>query len=143
MVREFICRNPKHKNPNPKKIQNSKDKKDLRFHKHRRKKAMLWASTVTYVAGTHDRKTLRVYINATQKGSAAYTDTQNIFVGNDDLSIGGLVGGTSPGSVSSPFHGLVDEVGIDNQALPRGSLHSGGLLDIFSKGSGGRCGTGS
>jgi hypothetical protein len=69
--------NPKHKNPNPKKIPNSKHQKGLRFHKHRRKKAMLWASTVTYVAGTYDGKTLRVSYCSQLEEGCLVTSTTN------------------------------------------------------------------
>jgi hypothetical protein len=69
----------------------------------------------THVAATYDGTALRIYANGVLRGQVAYT--RGIFPGTNDLAIGGVVGGVTPGQVLGPFAGMIDEPAVYNRAL--------------------------
>ena len=75
----------------------------------------LQLDTWIHLAGTYDGSFVRLYVNGVLQSEKPQTGT--IFVGADDLSIGGLVGGVGVGSSPYNFLGLIDEAMVFNRAL--------------------------
>jgi hypothetical protein len=87
----------------------------------------------THLAGTYDGGLLRIFVNGVLRGEVPYSN--GIFAGNDDLAIGGAVGGVAPGQVLGPFEGLIDEMTVYNRALSAAEIEA-----VFNAGSAGKCG---
>jgi len=86
----------------------------------------------SHVAGTYDGSKVSVYINGALQGEAAYN--QGIFPGTNDMAIGGVVGGSPPGTATTPFFGAIDEPAVYNRGLSASEI-----LAIFNAGSAGKC----
>ncbi len=76
--------------------------------------------TWTHLAGTYDGSFVRLFVNGVMVSEKPQTGM--IFVGKDDLSIGGLVGGVGVGSSPYNFLGLIDEAMVYNRALTSGEI---------------------
>jgi hypothetical protein len=72
-------------------------------------------NTWTHLAGTYDGAFVRFYVNGVLESEMPQTGS--IFVGPDDLAIGGVVGGVGVGSSAYNFRGLIDEAMVYNRAL--------------------------
>jgi hypothetical protein len=86
----------------------------------------------SHVAGTYDGSSVRVYVNGVLRGQGAFN--QGIFPGTNDMAIGGVVGGSSPGDVTTPFVGPIDEPAIYSRGLSAAEI-----LGIYNAGSAGKC----
>jgi hypothetical protein len=86
----------------------------------------------TYLAGTYDGTTVRIYVDGVLQGQASFT--QGIFPGTHDLAIGGIVGGAGTGQVNYPFEGGIDEVALYGRTLSDAEIAA-----IFQAGTAGKC----
>ena len=85
----------------------------------------------THVAATCDGSDLTLYLNGGLEGTAAWS--AGIHAGTDDVGIGGVVGGGSPGQVGAPFGGDIDEVSLYSSVLTASQIGS-----IYQAGSAGK-----
>lgn len=85
----------------------------------------------THVAGTYDGETLKVYVNGVLEDEGDYSD--GIFPGENDMAIGGAVGGASPGDVICPFPGMIDEPALYGRALSHSEI-----LSLYNAGAAGK-----
>ena len=88
-------------------------------------------NTWTHVAGTYDGSTLKVYLNGALDGEGAYSN--GIFPGTNSLGIGAATGGASPGSMLTPFPGMIDEPTLDARALSASEIQA-----IYNAGAAGK-----
>src|SRR5262249_32015422 len=89
-------------------------------------------NTWTHVAGTYDGSTLRMYVNGELAGEGLYAN--GVFPGQNDMGIGGAIGGTDPGDyVVDAFPGKIDEPAIYNRALSASEI-----LGIYNAGVAGK-----
>ncbi len=92
------------------------------------------AGVWTHLAGTYDGSALRVFVNGVLDGQSPFS--LPIYPGSDDLCIGGMAGGTSPGYGFDFYMGMVDELALYNRALSASEI-----LAIYHAGANGKCTT--
>jgi hypothetical protein len=78
----------------------------------------------THVAATYDGSVIRLYRNGVLDGAGEYAG--GIFAGANDLGLGGVVGGATPGTALSRFAGRMDEPAFVSTRAGRGG-NSGDL----------------
>lgn len=88
-------------------------------------------NTWTHVAGTYDGSTLKVYLNGVLDGEGVYAN--GIFPGTNSLGIGAATGGASPGSMLTPFPGMIDEPSLYARALGASEIQA-----IYNAGAAGK-----
>lgn len=72
-------------------------------------------NTWTHVAATYDGSTLKVYFNGVLENQGSYSN--GIYPGTNSLGIGAATGGAAPGSMVTPFPGMIDEPSLYARAL--------------------------
>lgn len=77
-------------------------------------------NTWTHLAGSYDGSFVRFYVNGLLESEKPHSG--NIFVGTDDLAIGGVVGGVGAGSSAYNFRGLIDEAVVYSRSLSSGEI---------------------
>ena len=88
-------------------------------------------NTWTHIAGTYDGSNLKIYLNGVLDGEGVYAN--GIFPGTNSLGIGAATGGASPGSMVTPFPGMIDEPTLYARALGASEIQA-----IYNAGAAGK-----